>query len=159
MARWQGLCAPAPGRRRWMSGSWWCRGRTAADCCWRVCAAWKCSEPRWGPAGPLQGGTETEDRRKGVSQLGTEKSSMSEPLRHLCWSFKTRCGGLERQIIHNIQVCRRESEQKGRILACFKWIHWPWRHWMMLKSALCSAFFQSNYNFCILKARVKKKTE
>lgn len=54
---------------------------------------------------------ETEGRRKGVSQLGIGKTSMSEPL---CWSFKTHYGGLEKQIIHNIQVCRQESEQKGR---------------------------------------------
>ena len=53
-ARWPGPCAPAPGRRRWMSGSWWRRERSLADCCWWACAARRCSGPRWGPAGPLQ---------------------------------------------------------------------------------------------------------
>lgn len=135
-AHWQGLCAPAPGRRRWTSGSWWCRGRTAADCCWSVCAAWTCSEPRWGPTGPLQrkDGDRGEDQRgkvrgeqwweqkqtRGEAEEGDkskrekkEKNRVSEPLRHLCWIFKTQCGGLE-----NWLFTKASNVQKGIL----KWI-------------------------------------
>lgn len=63
-ARWPGLCALAPGHRRWTSGSWWRQERTAADCCWWACAARRCSGPRWGPTGPLQ---REERKRRGKS--------------------------------------------------------------------------------------------
>lgn len=98
VAHWQGLCAPAPGHRRWMSGSWWCRGRTAADCCWLVCAAWKCSEPRWGPTGPLQ----RKDGDRGDEQRVEVREEQ--------WWGKSRKGERQRKVNKNKE--RKNEQQK-----------------------------------------------
>lgn len=64
-ARWPGPCAPAPGRRKRMSGSWWCPGRSAAGCCSSACAARRCTRPRSGARDPLVG-RETRWQKRGT---------------------------------------------------------------------------------------------
>lgn len=103
---------------------------------------------------------ETEGRRKGVSQLGTEKTSMSEPLRHLCWSFKTHCGAWKDKSFTTFKCADKNQSRKEEHFCSFQMnlLALAPLNEAKISTLLYFFFLKPNYNFCILKERVKKRT-
>lgn len=130
-------------------------------CCLKVFCATLRSKRSTADKGQTQGVRVGEGGwwgRKQKRRLGRERNketSMSESVRHPCWTFKTHCGGVENRLftqLSNVQTEIRNREEKERtvllLLFCCQWLQKKYN-----QHSVC--FPKSKYNVLILKARVR----